>query len=62
MGDADRRAVDNEWLDAEAYGPVSAYCSAAPLAACTPDTPIGDIISHFEEFTGTRRAASRVLA
>ena len=63
IGDSDRRAVDkSEWLDAEAYGPVSAYCSAAPLAACTPDTPLGDIMSHFDEFTGAPRAASRAPA
>ena len=53
MGDSERRAVDkSEWLDADAYGSVDAYCSAAPLAACTPDTPIGEILPHFEEFTG----------
>ena len=51
-GEPDRRAVDkSEWIEAEAFGPVSAYCSAT-LAACTPETPIGDIMHHFDEFTG----------
>ena len=59
MGDPDRRAIDkSEWLDAEAYGPVSAYCSAAPLAAATPETPLGDILHHFDEFTGAPRAST----
>lgn len=64
MGDPDRRAVDkSEWLEAEAYGPVSAYCSAGPVASCTPDTPLSDILYHFEEFTGaTSRSFSRALA
>ena len=58
MGDPERRAVDkSEWIEAEAYGPVSAYCSAAPLAAATPDTPLGEIMHHFEEFTGRPRAS-----
>ena len=57
MGDPDRRAIDkSEWIEAEAFGPVSAYCSAAPLAAATPDTPLGEIMHHFEEFTGRPRA------
>jgi hypothetical protein len=62
MGDPDRRAVDkSEWLEAEAYGPVSAYCSAGPVASCTPDTPLSDILYHFEEFTGApSRSFSRV--
>ena len=31
---------------------MAAYCSAAPLASCTPDTPLQSLLHHFEEFTG----------
>jgi hypothetical protein len=53
MGSPERRNVDrSEWLEAEAYGEVSTYASRAPLAACFPNTPLQDILPHFEEFTG----------
>ncbi len=52
MGSAERRAIDKaEWLEAEAFGQVSAYCSTT-LKWCGPDDSIGAVLPAFEEVTG----------